>query len=216
MSLSNLDISKAASSASQQSLTPADVHQMLKDGNSRFLAGTATARNHHASVKDTADGQWPYAAILSCIDSRVPTEILFDQGIGNLFNACVAGNFVNTDILGSIEYACKVAGSKLVMVLGHTGCGGVKGACDHIELGNITALCKNIYDAVDATESAAGEDRSSKNGAFVNRVAANNVRMTIEKMKTDSPLLKEMADAGEIAIVGGMYDVGTGKVEFYN
>jgi len=125
MSLSNLDISKAASAASQQSLTPADVLQMLKDGNGRFLAGNATSRDHHQSVKDTAGGQWPYAAVLSCIDSRVPTEILFDQGIGNLFNACVAGNFVNTDILGSIEYACKVAGSKLVMVLGHTGCGGL-------------------------------------------------------------------------------------------
>lgn len=216
MSLSTLDISQAASSASQQSLSPADVLQMLKDGNARFLDNKATARDHHQSIKDTAGGQWPYAAVLSCIDSRVPTEILFDQGIGNLFNACVAGNFANTDIIGSIEYACKVAGSKLVMVLGHTGCGGVKGACDHIELGNITALCKNMYGAVAATETAEGEDRSSKNGAFVNRVAANNVRMTIDKIKADSAILKEMNDAGEIDIVGGIYDVGTGKVEFYS
>lgn len=208
--------STAANAESQGAVSPADVLTMLKDGNQRFLNKEATSRDTHAAIQATAGGQWPYAAVLSCIDSRVPAEIIFDRGIGDLFNACVAGNFVNTDILGSIEYACKVAGSKLVLVLGHTGCGGVKGACDHIELGNITALCKNIYPAVDATTSADGEDRSSKNIDFVNRVAANNVKMTIEKIKTDSPLLKEMADNGEIDIVGGMYDVGSGKVEFYS
>ena len=207
--------SNAANAESQAAMTPASVLTMLKDGNKRFLNGESTKRDPADAIKKTAGGQWPYAAVLSCIDSRVPAEIIFDRGIGDLFNACVAGNFVNTDILGSIEYACKVAGSKLVLVLGHTGCGGVKGACDHIELGNITALCKNMYPAVDATESAEGEDRSSGNINFVNRVAANNVKMTIEKMKKDSPLLKEMLDNGEIDIVGGMYDVGSGKVEFY-
>lgn len=206
----------AASAASQQSLSPADVLQMLKDGNARFLSNNPVNRDHHQSVKDTASGQWPYAAVLSCIDSRVPTEIVFDQGIGNLFNACVAGNFANSDIIGSIEYACKVAGSKLVFVLGHTACGGVKGACDHIELGNITDMCKNIYPAVDATESAEGEDRSSSNIDFVNKVAANNVTMTIDKIKADSEILRTMCEAGEIDIVGGMYDVGSGKVEFFS
>jgi len=207
---------KAANATTQGAMTPATVLSMLKEGNQRFLNNESTARNNISDINDTSGGQWPYAAVLSCIDSRVPAEIIFDRGIGDLFNACVAGNFVNTDILGSIEYACKVAGSKLVLVLGHTGCGGVKGACDHIQLGNITALCKNMYPAVDATESADGEDRSSQNPDFVNRVAANNVRMTIEKIKTDSPLLKEMQNNGEIDIVGGMYDVGTGKVEFYS
>ena len=206
----------AANAQSQSAVNPSDVLTMLKEGNQRFLSGDTTERDTTAAIKDTAGGQWPYAAVLSCIDSRVPAELIFDRGIGDLFNACVAGNFVNTDILGSIEYACKVAGSKLVLVLGHTGCGGVKGACDHIELGNITALCKNIYPAVDATTSADGEDRSSNNINFVNRVAENNVKMTIEKMKLDSPLLKEMLDNGEIDIVGGMYDVGSGKVEFYS
>ena len=206
----------AANAESQAAMTPANVLTMLKEGNQRFLNNESTDRDIRGAIDATAGGQWPYAVVLSCIDSRVPTEILFDRGIGDLFNACVAGNFVNTDILGSMEYACKVAGSKLVLVLGHTGCGGVKGACDHIELGNITALCKNMYPAVDATESADGEDRSSGNIDFVNRVAVNNVKMTIEKIKTDSPLLKEMLDNGEIDIVGAMYNVGSGRVEFYS
>lgn len=202
----------AASSAMQSNVSPADVFQMLKDGNERFLKGDATDRNHKDSIANTADGQWPYAAILSCIDSRVPTEIIFDRGIGDLFNACVAGNFANTDIIGSIEYACKVAGSKLVVVLGHTSCGGVKGACDYIELGNITALCKNMYPAVEAVKTEEGEERSSKNIAFVNRVAAKNVEMTIENLKAKSEILKDMSDNDEIMIVGGMYDVGSGSV----
>ena len=154
--------SNAANAESQAAMTPASVLTMLKEGNQRFLNNETIERDPKGAISATAGGQWPYAAVLSCIDSRVPAEIIFDRGIGDLFNACVAGNFVNTDILGSIEYACKVAGSKLVLVLGHTGCGGVKGACDHIELGNITALCKNMYPAVDATSSEEGEDRSSK------------------------------------------------------
>lgn len=202
----------AANATTQGQHTPASILQMLKDGNERFLTSKTINRDALKDVEATSGGQWPYAAVLSCIDSRVPTEILFDLGIGDLFNACVAGNFVNTDILGSIEYACKVAGSKLVVVLGHTACGGVKGACDHIELGNITDMCKNIYPAVDAVATADGEERSSKNIDFVNKVAAKNVELNIAKIKADSAILNEMHEAGEIDIVGGMYDVATGKV----
>lgn len=207
---------QAANEITQGAMTPKTALAMLKEGNQRFLDNKSTARDNARDVSDTAVGQWPYAAILSCIDSRVPTEIIFDRGIGDLFNACVAGNFVNTDILGSIEYACKVAGAKLVMVLGHTGCGGVKGACDRIELGNITALCRNMYPAVDATDTEDGEDRSSKNISFVNRVAAKNVRMTMNKMRADSTILRDMEENGEIDIVGGMYNVATGEVEFFS
>jgi len=201
-------------SETQAQLTTTMAVQMLKEGNGRFVGGTPTNRNLHEQVNQTATGQYPFASVISCIDSRIPTEIVFDQGIGDIFNARVAGNFVNDDILGSLEFACKLAGSKVIVVMGHTSCGAVKGACDHAELGNLTQMLDKIMPAVNAVTTPEGTDRSSKNLDFVNEVSARNVEMTIEKIKTDSPVLKEMYDAGEIDIVGAMYDVKTGMVSF--
>lgn len=203
------------SKETQSQLSPASALQMLKEGNQRFISGDFIQRDLHAQVKATAGGQYPHSVIISCIDSRKPTEILFDQGIGDVFNARVAGNFVNTDILGSVEYGCKVAGSKLVLVLGHTSCGAVKGACDHVELGNITPMLENIMPAVDGTTTEPGEARDSGNSSFVNRVAAQNVTNTMDRIRKESPVLNEMEQNGEIKIVGAIYDVATGKVDFW-
>ena len=152
---------------------------------------------------------------MSCINSRVPTEIIFDQGIGDIFNARIAGNFVNKDILGSLEFACKLAGSKLIVVLGHTSCGAVKGACDHAELGNLTQMLEKIAPAVKTVQTGPGEERNSTNTDFVNRVAEQNVGLTIENIKKESPVLNEMLKKNEIAIVGAMYSVETGEVTFH-
>jgi carbonic anhydrase len=154
--------------------------------------------------------------VVSCIDSRIPTEIIFDQGIGDLFNARVAGNFVNKDILGSLEFACKLAGSKVIVVMGHTSCGAVKGACDHAKLGNLTQMLDKIMPAVDAISTPDGTDRSSKNLDFVNQVAVKNVEFTIANIKSESSVLNDMFENGEIDIVGAMYDVKSGKVDFLN
>jgi carbonic anhydrase len=163
-------------------------------------------------VKDTQGGQYPFACVLGCIDSRVPSELVFDQGIGDIFNVRIAGNFVNKDILGSMEFACQVAGSKLIVVLGHTACGAIKGACDHVELGNLTHLLKN-FDSV--LESVAYEgDRSSQNKDFVDLVTEKNVHDTIADIKRDSPVLSALYEAGNIDIVGAIYDVGSGTVKF--
>ena len=167
-------------------------------------------------VKQTSTGQYPFATVLSCIDSRVSSELIFDQGIGDIFSVRIAGNFVNEDILGSMEFACKLAGTKLVVVLGHTACGAVKGACDHARLGNLTALINKIEPAVEAvTEPTDESQRNSSNIDFVNEVAKKNVYMTIDNIRESSQVLKEMEDAGEIEIVGGMYDIKTGEVIFY-
>lgn len=198
----------------QSALNPSAVVDILKEGNQRFLAKQNMDRDHASQVEMTSTGQYPYAAIVSCIDSRIPTEIVFDQGIGDIFNARIAGNFVNDDILGSLEFACKLAGSKLIVIMGHTSCGAVKGACDHAELGNLTGMLEKIKPAMANIQTAEGEDRSSKNIDFVNRVAVENVNLTIAKLKADSPVLNEMIDNGEIAVVGAMYDVKTGRVEF--
>ncbi|WP_196887476.1 carbonic anhydrase family protein [Aureivirga sp. CE67] len=200
------------SKESQDKINPALALEMLKEGNKRFLDKNKIDRNYLEQVNNTATGQYPFAAILSCIDSRVPVEIVFDQGIGDVFNARVAGNFINTDILGSIEYACKVAGSKLVVVLGHSGCGAVKGACDHVELGNITPMLDNIMPAVDAVEETG--DRSSSNGSFVQKVVEKNVHFNVDGILEKSPVLKEMYDNKEIDIVGAVYDVASGEVSF--
>lgn len=199
---------------SQSAIKPSDAVNMLKSGNQRFLDGNVHNRNLHQQVKDTAGGQFPHAAIVSCIDSRIPTEVIFDQGIGDIFNARIAGNFVNEDILGSLEFACKLAGSKVIVIMGHTSCGAVKGACDHAELGNLTQMLDKIMPAVDAVETREGEERSSKNLNFVNEVSAKNVEMTIDNVKKNSSVLNEMYENGEIDIVGAMYDVKTGKVTF--
>lgn len=199
---------------SQAALSPAMAVALLKDGNKRFLDGNALNRNLHQQVADTASGQYPFAAVVSCIDSRIPTEVIFDQGIGDIFNARVAGNFVNEDILGSLEFACKLAGSKVIVVMGHTSCGAVKGACDHAELGNLTQMLDKIMPAVDGTSTADGEARNSSNGDFVNRVAVKNVELTIANLKSMSPVLNEMLENGEIDVVGAMYDVKDGSVSF--
>lgn len=211
-----VDNAKTQTPDSQKMISPEMATQLLVEGNKRFLANTPLNRDLAAQISDTSTGQYPFAAILSCIDSRIPTEIVFDQGIGDLFNARIAGNFVNKDILGSLEFACKLAGSKVIVVMGHTSCGGVKGACDDAKLGNLTRMLKKIMPAVKATETEPGEDRSSKNKDFVNRVAVKNVELTIEKIHAKSPVLNELFKAGELAIIGAMYDVKTGKVTFLN
>jgi len=196
----------------QVGLTPNAVLQDLLEGNQRYVANQLTASDVPTLVEQTTSGQYPKAVILSCIDSRVPVEMAFDQTIGDVFVARVAGNFENVDILGSMEYSCKVAGSKLVFVLGHESCGAVKAACDGVELGNITALLSNITPAVkQASEEVEGKADSS-NKAFVAKTVENNVRLTIERIREKSPILAEMEKNGEISIVGGVYSLKTGKV----
>ena len=198
----------------QQQITPAKALELLKDGNSRFVSNLKFNRNLLQQVNETTDGQWPFAVILSCIDSRTSAELIFDQGLGDIFSVRIAGNIVNEDILGSMEFACKVAGSKLIVVLGHTKCGAVKGACDHVEMGNLTALLSKLRPAID-DETTTSTNRNSKNSEFVENVAAINVRRTVEAIRDRSYLLHEMIEKGEIGICGAMYNVETGKVEFY-
>lgn len=195
-------------------LKPEEVLQILKEGNERFTAGTLTKRDHSSMVREAAMGQYPKAVILSCVDSRIPVEDVFDRGIGDVFVARVAGNFENTDILGSMEFACRVMGAKLVLVLGHEHCGAVKGAIDNVELGNITAMLQNIRPAVEFFDTYEGE-KTSKNQEFVHMVAEQNVRMTVDRLRERSPILGEMEAQGEIKIVGGHYDMATGVVTFF-
>lgn len=209
-----LDNSITQNKVSQNALQTQDVITMLKKGNERFVSAMPIQRNYSGQVNDTATGQYPFASILSCIDSRIPTEIVFDQGIGDIFNARIAGNFVNEDILGSLEFACKLAGSKVIVVMGHTSCGAVKGACDHAELGNLTQMLAKIHPAMAEIKTAEGEERNSSNIKFVNEVAVENVKQNIDRIKNESPVLAEMYEAGEIDIVGAMYDVASGKVNF--
>tara|TARA_Y100000385_G_scaffold280040_1_gene330538 strand:+ start:828 stop:1454 length:627 start_codon:yes stop_codon:yes gene_type:complete len=207
---------KAQTKEIQNQMTPLTALQELKDGNQRFIEKKQLNRDLMQQVSETSTGQFPFATVLSCIDSRVSSELIFDQGIGDIFSVRIAGNFVNEDILGSMEFACKLAGTKLVFVLGHTACGAVKGACDHARLGNLTALINKIEPAVEAVKEPVDEDlRNSSNIDFVNDVAAVNVNMTIENIRAQSEVLKAMEDAGEIAILGGMYDISTGEVHIY-
>jgi carbonic anhydrase len=199
----------------QQSVSPAQVLERFKAGNQRFISGVSVNRNYMTQVAETAAGQYPLASIVSCIDSRAPAEIVFDQGIGDVFNARIAGNIVNDDILGSLEFASKVAGSRLVVVLGHSGCGAVKGACDNVELGHLTGLLARIQPAVKSVQTPVGAVRTSANPAFIEEVAAANVRQTVQAIRDRSPILREMEQKGEISIVGAMYDVATGKVSWY-
>ncbi len=197
----------------QAKLTPDEVLRLLKEGNRRFVSGTLTARDYSKQVQEAANGQFPEAIVLSCVDSRVPVEIVFDRGIGDIFVARVAGNFENTDILGSMEFACKVSGAKLVLVLGHEHCGAVKAAIDGAVLGNITPMLENIKPAVDAISSYQGR-KSSDNPEFVHRVAVENVRLTVEDIRKRSSVLKDLENAGEIKIVGALYDMDTGEIDF--
>lgn len=207
---------KAHTKETQSKMTPELALQALKEGNQRFINQNNVDRNLLEQVNDTSTGQYPFATILSCIDSRVSSELIFDQGIGDIFSVRIAGNFVNEDILGSMEFACKLAGTKLVLVLGHTACGAVKGACDHARLGNLTALINKIEPAVEAvTEPQDTNLRNSGNAAFVDAVAKKNVEMTIDAIRNSSSVLADMEREGSIQIVGGMYDIKTGQVHFY-
>jgi carbonic anhydrase len=199
---------------SQSAMTPQQALQELRDGNARFVAGKPRARDFAAEVKATASGQYPFAVILSCLDSRQPVEIVFDQGIGDVFSARVAGNVLNDDILGSLEFACKASGAKLIAVVGHLNCGAIKGAIDNVELGNLTGLLARIKPAVDLVP-ADGQPRTSKNHDLVDKVGAANVHLVMNEIRDRSPVLREMLDKGEIELVGGMYDLSTGKVEFH-
>ncbi len=207
---------KAHTKETQGAMTPAKAIEALKEGNVRFQNNLKADRDLLDQVKDTSTGQYPFSTVLSCIDSRVSSELIFDQGIGDIFSARVAGNFVNEDILGSMEFACKLAGTKVILVLGHTACGAVKGACDDAKLGNLTAMLAKIKPAVNAVSEPQDESlRNSGNIEFVNTVAKKNVHLTIDRIFAESSVLAEMAKNGEIQIVGGMYDIHTGAVTFY-
>ena len=198
----------------QMSLTPIKAIELLREGNLRFVNNLKINRNLLQQANETSDGQHPFAVILSCIDSRTSAELIFDQGLGDIFSVRIAGNIVNTDILGSMEFACKVAGSKLIVVLGHTKCGAIKGACDHVEMGNLTKLLSKLQPAVYA-EKTVTTDRTSANDEFVEKVATLNVKMAMHQIHDKSTILNDMIQKGEIAIIGGMYNVETGVVEFY-
>ena len=207
---------KAHTRETQATMTPEKSLQYLIEGNKRFQDNLKANRNLLEQVNDTSEGQFPFATILSCIDSRVSAELVFDQGLGDVFSVRIAGNFVNDDILGSMEFACKLAGTKLVIVLGHTACGAVKGACDDAKLGKLTGMLAKIKPAVNAVTSP--EDaglRNSANLEFVNNVAEQNVMLTIDKILKDSEVLAQMQKNGEIKIIGAMYDIHTGAVTFY-
>ena len=204
---------EAVLSAEQQAaLTPDDVIRSFEVGNARFTSNDLTARDHSQQVRNSTSAQFPKAIVLSCVDSRVPVEDVFDRGIGDVFVARVAGNFVNEDILGSMEFACKVSGSKLILVLGHEHCGAIKAAVDAVELGNITAMLSKIRPAVDAVDYDG--DRSSKNDRFVQAACESNIRRTILQIREHSPILKEMDDNGEIKIVGAVYRMDDGSVSW--
>ncbi len=207
---------KAHTRETQATMTPQKSLQYLKEGNQRFQNNLKANRNLLEQVNDTSDGQFPFATILSCIDSRVSAELVFDQGLGDIFSVRIAGNFVNEDILGSMEFASKLAGTKLIVVLGHTSCGAIKGACDDAKMGNLTTMLAKIKPAVEAvTEPQDKNLRNSKNLDFVDNVSEKNVKLTIDNIRNQSPILKEMEDNNEIDIVGGMYDINTGAVTFF-
>ena len=197
----------------QSSISPSMAIELLKEGNKRFMNNLKINRNLLQQANDTSDGQHPFAVILSCIDSRPSAELIFDQGLGDIFSIRIAGNIVNEDILGSMEFGCKVAGAKIVVVLGHTKCGAVKGACDNVELGNLTSLVKKIRPAVEA-ENISIDNRNSSNKEFVENVAILNVKQTMDRIVSESPILKEMIDMKQIEIIGGIHNISTGEVTF--
>ena len=200
---------------SQSTMTPSMALEILQDGNKRFVNNLKFNRNLLQQVNETRNGQWPFATVLSCIDSRTSAELIFDQGLGDIFSVRIAGNIINEDILGSMEFACKIAGSKFIVVLGHTKCGAVKGACDRVEMGNLTTLLSKLQPAI-AEETITKTERNSMNSGFVENVASINVRRTVKEIMQRSPILNEMIQNGEIGICGAMYNVETGVVDFYN
>lgn len=199
----------------QAAITPAMALSLLQEGNKRFVNNLKVNRNLLEQANETSDGQHPFAVILSCIDSRTSVELIFDQGLGDVFSIRIAGNIINEDILGSMEFGCKVAGSKIIVVLGHSKCGAIKGACDHVEMGNLTALLSKIQPAI-YDEKTVIAQRNSHNSDFVEKVAAINVKRTVHAIMERSPILKEMIEAGTIGIVGGTHNITTGEVSFYD
>jgi carbonic anhydrase len=198
----------------QDSITPALALKLLKDGNERFIKNLKFNRNLLQQVNETSGNQFPFAVILSCIDSRTSAELIFDQGLGDIFSVRIAGNIINDDILGSLEFACAVAGAKLILILGHSKCGAIKGACDHIEMGHLSGLLKKITPAVEIEKSVLS-DRNSSNSVFVEKVAVLNVSNSVRAVLDQSPILRELINKGNVGIVGAMYDVESGKVQFY-
>lgn len=206
---------RALTKEDQANISPSAALTLLKNGNDRFVKNLQADRNLLEQVRDTSTGQYPYATILSCIDSRVSAELIFDQGVGDIFSVRVAGNIVNDDLLGSMEFACKLAGTKVILVLGHTSCGAVKGACDDARMGNLTGLLSKIKPAVQAvSEPEDPLERTSQNLSFVDQVAETNVRLTMDNIRKQSPVLRMMEEDGEIIISGAMYDIASGKVRF--
>lgn len=196
----------------QQAITPDNALELLKAGNARFVSNLKLNRNLLQQINETRDGQYPFAVILSCIDSRSPAELIFDQGLGDIFSIRIAGNFINEDILGSMEFACKIAGSKLIVVLGHTHCGAIKGVCDGVKLGNLTQMLAKIKPAVDRVTDV--DVRNSSNINFVNKVVHQNVEMSLEEIANRSPVLNELVASGQIKVVGAIYNIETGEVTF--
>ena len=199
----------------QSAITPHDALKLLKAGNKRFVDNLKVNRNLLQQVNETCDSQHPFAVILSCIDSRTSAELIFDQGLGDIFSVRIAGNIINEDILGSMEFGCRVEGAKIVVVLGHTRCGAVRGACDHVEMGNITSLLSKIRPAV-YDEQSVSENRNSSNPDFVEKVSAINVMRSVRAIQERSPILKSMVETGQIGLVGGIHDISTGKVSFFH
>jgi carbonic anhydrase len=199
----------------QAAITPEMALKLLVEGNHRFMNNLKANRNLLEQANETSDGQHPFAVILSCIDSRTSAELIFDQGLGDIFSIRIAGNILNEDILGSMEFACKVAGSKIIAVLGHTRCGAIKGACDHVDMGNLTALLSKIQPAV-YEEKTETQNRHSSNSEFVEKVSVINVKRTVNGILERSPILKEMIEKGEIKLVGGTHEISTGAVTFYD
>lgn len=198
----------------QMSLTPDNALQILKDGNQRFVNNLKANRNLLQQVNETSAGQFPFATILSCIDSRTSAELIFDQGLGDIFSIRIAGNILNEDILGSMEFATKVVGTKIIVVLGHTRCGAIVGACNHVEMGNLTTLLNKIQPAI-FQEKETTENRTGSNTEFVNNVTNNNVKLTIDRIRRESPIIAELEEQGQIRIIGALYDVESGIVDFF-
>jgi carbonic anhydrase len=205
---------KTLNKTMQAAITPAMAIDILKEGNKRFMNNLKANRNLLEQANETSDGQHPFAVILSCIDSRTSAELIFDQGLGDIFSIRIAGNIINEDILGSMEFACKVAGSKIIVVLGHSKCGAVKGACDHVEMGNLTGLLHKIQPAIQS-EKTEINNRNSSNAEFVEKVAQLNVAHTVSAIRERSPILNDLIASGQVGIIGGMHNLSNGEVTFF-
>lgn len=205
---------KTISKKDQHNITPDEAIDLLHNGNQRFIQNLRFNRNLLQQVNETADGQYPFATILSCIDSRTPVELIFDQGLGDIFSIRIAGNIVNDDILGSLEFACKAAGSKLIVVLGHTNCGAIKGACDNTQLGYLTQLLEKITPAIQQ-EKTFKDNRNGDNLAYVNEVAKININNSMQSILNKSAIIKDLKEQKTIKIIGGLYDVSSGEVLFF-